>query len=149
MPATRFAATISYDGTAFAGSQRQANARTVQQELETAALALFGTPTRVAMAGRTDAGVHAIGQVAAFTAETRHEPRTVERALNAHLPQDVAVRSVRTAPPDFDPRRWARRRGYRYTVWNGAVRDPLLRRTAWFVEGDLDLDAMQRAAAAL
>lgn len=149
MTATRFAATVSYDGTEFAGSQRQANARTVQHELETAARALFGMPTRVAMAGRTDAGVHAIGQVAAFSAETRHEPRTVERALNAHLPDDVAVRAVHQAPPEFDPRRWARRRWYRYTVWNGEARDPLLRRSAWFVEGNLDLDAMQRAANAL
>jgi tRNA pseudouridine38-40 synthase len=147
--ATRFAATVSYDGTAFAGSQRQANARTVQQELETAAATLFGRPTRVEMAGRTDSGVHAIGQVAAFTAETRHEARTVGRALNAHLPEDVAIRDVRVVPGEFDPRRWARRRWYRYTVWNGETRAPLLRRGAWFFEGNLDAGAMQEAATAL
>jgi tRNA pseudouridine38-40 synthase len=147
--ATRFAATVSYDGRAFVGSQVQPNGRTVQQELETAAQALFGAPVRVALAGRTDSGVHAWGQVAAFTAETRLDAATVGRALNAHLPEDVAVRGVRPVPGDFDPRRWARRRWYRYTVWNGEARAPLMRERAWYVEGDLDLPAMGRAAEAL
>ncbi len=149
MTAKRFAATVSYDGTAFAGSQLQPNARTVQHELERAAGVLFGVPTRVALAGRTDAGVHARGQVAAFSAETRHEAATVRKALNANLPEDVAVRAVREVPADFDPRRWARRRWYRYTIAIGEARDPLVRRTAWFIEGDLDLQAMQLAAGAL
>jgi tRNA pseudouridine38-40 synthase len=147
--AKRFAATVSYDGTAFAGSQIQPNARTVQQELETAAAVLFGAPTRVELAGRTDSGVHAIGQVAAFSAETRHEADTVRKALNANLPEDVAIRAVREAVADFDPRRWARKRWYRYTIANGEAREPLRRQTAWFVEGNFDLPAMQRTAAAL
>jgi tRNA pseudouridine38-40 synthase len=147
--ATRFAATVSYDGTAFAGSQIQPNARTVQQELETAAAVLFGSPTRVELAGRTDSGVHAIGQVAAFSAETRHGAETVRKALNANLPDDVAVRAVREVPEGFDPRRWARRRWYRYSIDNGEAREPLSRRTAWFVEGSLDIQAMQAAAQAL
>jgi tRNA pseudouridine38-40 synthase len=147
--AKRFAATVSYDGTAFAGSQIQPNARTVQQELETAAAVLFGVPTRVELAGRTDSGVHAIGQVAAFSAETRHEAETVRKALNANLPEDVAVRAVREAPEGFDPRRWARKRWYRYTVANGEAREPLTRRTAWYVEGNFDLREMQRGALAL
>lgn len=145
----RFAATVSYDGGAFSGSQRQPSARTVQGELETAAAALFGAPTRVELAGRTDAGVHAIGQVAAFSAETRHQAQTVGRALNAHLPEDVAVRLVRDVPEDFDPRRWARERSYRYTILQSDSRDPLSRRTAWRIEGNLDLHAMQQAADAL
>lgn len=149
MTATRFAATVSYDGAAFSGSQRQANARTVQLELETAARALFGEPTRVAMAGRTDAGVHAIGQVAAFTAETRLDAATVGRALNAHLPDDVAVRDTRAVPGAFDPRRWARRRWYRYTLFDGEARAPLLRRTAWCVQGRLDVEAVTAATNAL
>ncbi|MEX0783310.1 MAG: tRNA pseudouridine(38-40) synthase TruA [Dehalococcoidia bacterium] len=149
MPATRFAATVSYDGTAFVGSQIQPNGRTVQAELEAAAGALFGVPVRVALAGRTDSGVHAVGQVAALTAETRLDAATVGRALNAHLPEDVAVRHVRPVPEDFDPRRWARRRWYRYTVWNGETRAPLMRERAWFVEGDLDVGAMGRGADAL
>ncbi|GMV84344.1 MAG: tRNA pseudouridine synthase A [Dehalococcoidia bacterium] len=149
MTAKRFAATVTYDGTAFAGSQIQPNARTVQEELERAAGVLFGTPTRVALAGRTDSGVHARGQVAALSAETRHEAATVGKALNANLPEDVAVRAVREVPAEFDPRRSARRRWYRYTIANGEARDPLARRTAWFVEGNLDLRAMQHAAGAL
>lgn len=149
MSARRFAATVSYDGTAFVGSQIQPNGRTVQQELETAAAVLFGSPTRVELAGRTDSGVHAIGQVAAFTAETRHGPATVRKALNANLPDDVAVRDVREVPEGFDPRRWARRRWYRYTVANGETREPLKRGTAWYVEGDLDTPAMLAAAEAL
>ena len=149
MSATRFAATVSYDGTGFAGSQIQPNARTVQQELETAAGVLFGSPTRVELAGRTDSGVHAIGQVAAFRAETRHQAETVRKALNANLPEDVSVRAVREVPEGFDPRRWARKRWYRYTIANGEAREPLTRRTAWFVEGNLDTRAMQAAAQAL
>ncbi|MBN9494614.1 tRNA pseudouridine(38-40) synthase TruA [bacterium] len=145
----RFAATVSYDGKSFSGSQRQPTARTVQGELEAAAAILFGMPTRVALAGRTDAGVHASGQVAAFSAETRHEAHTVGRALNAHLPEDVAVRLVREVPGEFDPRRWARKRSYRYTILQSDSRDPLSRRTAWRIEGNLDLQAMQLAADAL
>ncbi|OAI44047.1 hypothetical protein AYO38_10100 [bacterium SCGC AG-212-C10] len=149
MTAKRFAATVSYDGSAFAGSQRQANARTVQGELEIAALALFGTPTRVEMAGRTDSGVHAIGQVAAFSAETRLDAVTVRRALNAHLDDDVAVSRVHEAPEGFDPRRWARRRWYRYTIVQGEAPMPLLRRTALYVEGNLDISAMNAACGGL
>jgi len=140
---------VSYDGTEFVGSQVQPNGRTVQQELETAAKALFGTPTRVELAGRTDSGVHAIGQVMALSAETQLEPKTVGRALNAHLPSDVAVRAVREVPADFDPRRWARRRWYRYTIAQGEARDPLTRRTAWYIEGNLNVAAMQQAAKVL
>jgi len=147
--AKRFAATVTYDGTAFAGSQIQPNARTVQEELERAAAVLFGAPTRVALAGRTDSGVHARGQVAAFTAETRHGVATVGKALNANLPEDVSVRAVREVSADFDPRRWARKRWYRYTIANGEARDPLTRRTAWFIGGNLDIPAMQEAAGVL
>jgi tRNA pseudouridine38-40 synthase len=147
--ATRFAATVSYDGEEFSGSQRQGNRRTVQGELERALAAITGDHARVDLAGRTDTGVHAIGQVAAFTVGTRLDAETAGRALNAHLARDVAVRDVRTVAGDFDPRRWARRRGYRYTIWNARERSPLVRRTAWHVEGDLDRVAMEDAAAVL
>lgn len=149
MTAKRIAATVSYEGTEFVGSQVQPNGRTVQQELERAAAALFGVPVRVELAGRTDSGVHAIGQVMALTVETRLEPKAIGRAFNAHLPQDVAIRAVREVDADFDPRRWARRRWYRYTIVNGDAREPLTRRTAWYIEGDLDMQAMQAAAKAL
>ncbi len=150
---TRFAATVSYDGQEFSGSQRQPHVRTVQGELESAAERLFGAFTRVELAGRTDAGVHASGQVAAFsvvmTKEQAKSPATIERALNAHLPEDVAVRAVREVPDGFDPRRWARRRWYRYSLLTSAVRLPLQRRTAWRVSPRLDLPAMKEAAHAL
>ena len=149
MTAKRFAATVSYDGQAFVGSQSQPNGRTVQAELELAAQALFGVPVRIALAGRTDSGVHAVGQVAAFTVETRLDATTVGRALNAHLPEDVAVRHLREVPGDFDPRRWARKRHYRYTIWNGEARAPLLRHRAWHVEGNLDVHAMDEGARTL
>ncbi len=149
MTARRFAARVSYHGARFAGSQRQANAITVQQELESAAEQLFGVPIRVSMAGRTDSGVHAIGQVAAFSAETRHNAETVARALNARLPEDVAVSLVEEVVMDFHPRYWARKRSYRYTVLQGEARDPMLRDRAWHVRDPLDVTAMNRAAAAL
>ncbi|MGD9934305.1 MAG: tRNA pseudouridine(38-40) synthase TruA [Dehalococcoidia bacterium] len=145
----RFAATVSYDGEAFVGSQRQSNGRTVQGEIERALETIAGQFVRVDMAGRTDSGVHAIGQVAAFTAETRLDATTMGRALNARLPVDVAVRDVRPVAEDFDPRRRARRRSYRYTIWNASGRAPLLRRTAWHFGGNLDVSAMQQAARAL
>jgi tRNA pseudouridine38-40 synthase len=131
------------------GSQRQAVGRTVQQELETAAQRLFGAENRISLAGRTDSGTHARGQVAAVTVATRLEDDTVGRALNAHLPGDVAVRDVREVDLEFDPRRWARKRAYRYTIANTTERQPLTRRRAWHVPGSLDTGAMQRAAGAL
>lgn len=121
----------------------------MQQELEGAALKLFGVDCRVGLAGRTDAGTHARGQVAAVTVATRLDEATIGRALNAHLPEDVAVRAVREVDAGFDPRRWARRRAYRYTLTTAPVRQPLLRRYAWHQPGGLDLEAMQRAADAL
>lgn len=149
MTAKRFAATVSYDGSDFAGSQLQPVARTVQRELENACERLFGVPTRMALAGRTDTGVHAVGQVASFIAETRLDDATIGRALNAHLPEDVSVRDVREVPMDFDPRRWARRRRYRYTIVNSRSRLPLWRRTAWHVEPRLELAPMHCLAEAL
>lgn len=145
----RFAATVSYDGEAFVGSQRQSNGRTVQGEIERALETIAGQFARSELAGRTDSGVHAVGQVAAFTVDTRLDATTLGRALNAHLPVDVAVRNVESVAEDFDPRRWARKRSYRYTIWNAPGRAPLLRRTAWHFGGNLDVLAMQQAALAL
>src|SRR6266550_152828 len=106
-------AIIEYDGTAFAGSQYQPNARTVQGELEEALNRLTGERVRVRFAGRTDAGVHATGQVAAFCLARRIGQRDawpeLRRRLNAVLPADLAVRSLRAAPAGFDPRRDATR----------------------------------------
>ena len=146
-------ATIEYDGTAFAGSQVQPNARTVQGELEEALNRLIGERIRIRLAGRTDAGVHATGQVAAFCL-----PRSLpwpgglpelRRRLNAFLPPDLAVRSLRPAPPGFDPRRDALWRVYRYRVRTGDVPRPLERHRTVQIDEELDVDAMRDAAGML
>jgi len=146
--AKRFRATVEYDGTEFAGFQLQRNARTVQGELETALARLSGgTRQPVDGAGRTDAGVHASGQVIGFTYPGRLTPDELTEALNGLLPPDVAVRDVRRAAGTFHPRYAARYREYRYTIWDGP-RSPLLERSALQVRGPLDTEAMARAATA-
>jgi tRNA pseudouridine38-40 synthase len=146
-------AVLEYDGTAFAGSQVQPNARTVQGELEEALNRLIGERTRVRLAGRTDAGVHATGQVAAFCVP-RVLPRggglpELRRRLNAALPPDLTVRSLRAAAGGFDPRRDARWRVYRYRVLMNGTRRPLERYRTYEIDDALDVDAMQAAAARL
>jgi tRNA pseudouridine38-40 synthase len=142
----RFRATVEYDGTDFAGFQLQSNARTVQGELETALAQLQGGVRHpVDGAGRTDAGVHATGQVISFTYAGRLTAPGLTAALNGLLPPDVAIRDVRRVAAGFNPRYAARYRKYRYTVWNGP-RSPLRERTALGVRVPLDTDAMARAA---
>ena len=144
-------AVIEYDGTAFAGSQVQPNARTVQGELEEALNRLIGEATRVRLAGRTDAGVHATGQVAAFC--YAREPRgggglpELRRRLNAALPPDLTVRSLRAEKPGFDPRREARWRVYRYRILVNGARHPLERHRTLEIDEPLDAAAMRAAAA--
>ncbi len=145
----RYRATVEYDGTDFAGSQFQTGKRTVQGELEAALARLNGgRRIRVDAAGRTDAGVHAAGQVIAFTYPGRLTAEELERALEALLPADVAVHDLRRAPDGFRPRYAARYREYRYTVWNGP-RSPLRERTALGVRTPLDDAAMARVASVL
>jgi tRNA pseudouridine38-40 synthase len=145
----RYRATVEYDGTDFAGFQVQPEARTVQGELE-AALARIsgGSRVRVVAAGRTDAGVHATGQVIAFTDPQGRPATELARALDALLPGDVAIRKMRRVSAEFHPRYAARYREYRYTVWNGP-RSPLRERFALGVRDPLDTAAMARAASVL
>jgi tRNA pseudouridine38-40 synthase len=144
----RYRARVEYDGTDFAGFQAQPGKRTVQGVLEDALTRLSnGAGGRVDGAGRTDAGVHASGQVIAFTYDGRLAVAELERSLEALLPQDVAIRDVRPAAPGFHPRYAARYREYRYTVWNGP-RSPLRERTALGVRVPLDTAAMERAGSA-
>ena len=140
---------IEYDGTDFHGWQIQSGARTVQATLEAGLARLLGQPTRVAAAGRTDAGVHASGQVVCFDSARDIELATLRRALNALTPDDLIVRSADTVPDDFDPRRAARSRRYVYRIWNRRESSPFWRRYAWHVPRTLDVEAMQRAAAQL
>ena len=136
---------MEYDGTDFAGFQVNPGKRTVQGVLEDALVRLGdGVGQRVDGAGRTDAGVHASGQVIAFTYSGRLTVTDLGRALDALLPPDVTVREVRRAPDDFHPRYAARYREYRYTVWNGP-RSPLHERFALGLRAPLDTVAMARA----
>jgi tRNA pseudouridine38-40 synthase len=145
----RVRAVVAYDGTCYGGFQRQANAPSVQEALEAALGAVSGELGHVLAAGRTDAGVHAEGQVIAFDTQWRHGLDDLERALNAVLPQDVAVRDVEEVAPGFHPRYDALSRRYRYTVYNSATRWPLARQYSLHVAGALDVAAMATAAQAL
>jgi len=142
----RIALVVEYDGTAYGGSQYQKNAPTIQGELEKALNKLTGERTRLALAGRTDAGVHAKGQVVSFRTRAPYEAEVFVRALNAHLPQDIAVRSGREVPLSFQVRRQAKRRWYRYLIYNGRQRPALLRSYCWHIAQTLDVEAMQEAA---
>jgi tRNA pseudouridine38-40 synthase len=144
----RFRGTVEYDGTDFAGFQAQPGTRTVQGELETALASLSdGVRQAVDGAGRTDTGVHALGQVIGFTYTGRLTATRLEAALNGRLPPDIAVREVRSAPAGFHPRHAARYREYRYTVWNGP-RSPLRERHALGLRTPLDIAAMAGAGQA-
>jgi len=140
---------IEYDGTDFAGWQRQIGQRTVQGCLEEAFVAMTGQSLHVQGAGRTDAGVHADGQAASVRLESRIPSDAFLRGLNTHLAPDVAVLEVSDAAPDFDARRAARGKIYRYRLWNHALRAPQRRRDTWHVRAPLDLHAMRAAAATL
>jgi len=145
--ARRFRATVEYDGTDFAGFQAQPGVRTVQGVLEAALARLSGGIRQpVDGAGRTDAGVHATGQVVAFSYDGSLSPEALTEALNGNLPRDVAIRDIRLAPKGFHPRYAARYREYRYVIWNGPP-SPLRDRTSIRVRSPLDTAAMARAAA--
>jgi tRNA pseudouridine38-40 synthase len=141
-----FKVTLAYDGTDYVGWQRQAAGVSIQGLLEDALRGLDGRDVRVTGAGRTDAGVHALGQVASFTLERTFSPDTLLRALNAHLPDAIRVLAVSEAPPTFHPRFGARAKTYRYRIWNGDVISPFERRYAWHLAGRLDVGAMRAAA---
>ncbi len=148
MPSFRL--TLEYDGRGFCGWQAQPGGRrSVQGTLEDAARRVARGPVEVAGASRTDAGVHAEGQVARLRAESGLDPAALARALNGVLPPDVAVRAAELAPEGFDPRRDARSKLYRYAVWNGRTPSPLRAARSLHVERPLDLAAMREAAALL
>jgi tRNA pseudouridine38-40 synthase len=138
---------IEYDGTAFAGWQRQSGQRTVQACLEEAFQAMVGAPVRVTGAGRTDAGVHAEGQVVSARVAARIPCGGFLRGLNSHLPPDIAVRELCDAPATFDARRSARGKVYRYRIWNHLVRSPQRARWSWHCRAPLDTHAMREGAA--
>lgn len=137
---------MEYDGSRYQGFQLQRSAPTVQAELEKAIERLTGEKTRIKAASRTDTGGHARGQVVAFDTRSSHARQTWAKALNAILPEDVAVRGVYETPAGFDPRRRATSRVYRYTIVNAPTRSPMLRRTAHWMRTPLDVERMAAAA---
>jgi tRNA pseudouridine38-40 synthase len=142
--------TIAYDGTAYAGWQFQPDQPTVQQTLETALKKVTGEQTRVLASGRTDAGVHALGQVVGCQTTSTLPPEVLCRALNANLPEDIAVLEVAEAPEGFHPTSHVVRKRYRYVIHDGPVRNVFHRRYVWhYIHGRLDAAAMHRAAVAL
>ena len=145
---TTYRLDIAYDGTDFRGWARQEGLRTVQDEIEDALGRLFGVATRVTVAGRTDAGVHASGQVASFRAE-KAPPEDLRRALNALTPSDIAITAAAPAPEDFDARRDATSRRYRYRLQTAQAPDPFERRYALHWPFPLDREALAACAALL
>ncbi len=141
-----FKITVAYDGGPFVGWQRQATGASVQGLLEDALRTLDDRDVTVHGAGRTDAGVHALGQVASFTLAATSTAAVVQRALNNHLPDAVRIVSAEDAPASFHARFGAKSKTYRYRIWNADVASPFEQSYAWLVRGPLAFDAMQAAA---
>jgi tRNA pseudouridine38-40 synthase len=142
---TRLALKIEYDGERYAGSQLQDGLPTIQSELERALHKLTNEEIRVNLAGRTDAGVHAHGQVVGFTTLSRLPENTFIRGLNHFLPFDISVKSAQRVDSAFDPRRNALKREYKYVILNSNTRSALWRGRAYMVPGVIDVDAMDQA----
>jgi tRNA pseudouridine38-40 synthase len=140
---------LAYDGTRYVGWQVQPNGPSIQAELERALATLHKEPVRVTGAGRTDAGVHALGQVASFATDRPLPISAYVKGMNALLPEDVAVREAEVREGSFDARRDARGKRYRYRIENAPTRAPLSRLQAWQVFRPLDADAMRAATAPL
>ena len=144
-----FKLTIEYDGTNYYGWQLQKNVPTVQGALEEALARICGGAVRVRVAGRTDTGVHALGQVACFKTEKSLDTYRVQRALNGLLPSDIVIRQVEEVSDTFNPRFDALSRAYRYQIWNQQWPSALWARYAWHIPFPLNTDAMNQAAAQL
>ncbi len=141
--------TIAYDGSSYHGWQIQPNGITIQETLQQALKVMTGESLTVYGSGRTDAGVHAWGQVAHVATATRIPPAGLWRGLNALLPDDVRVRAVETVPIDFHARKSARAKTYLYCLDNDTVPNPLTRQYAWHIRKPLDVAAISRAAGLL
>lgn len=146
MELERYKVTLAYDGTHFFGYQRQGSDRTVQLEVEAALKQLDWQGQTILSAGRTDSGVHASGQVIAFDLHWSHGLVALQRALNAKLPRDVAVKTVEVAGPDFHPRYDASARCYRYQILFAPLRDPLRDRYTWRIWPPCEVERLQAAA---
>lgn len=147
--AEKVALVIEYDGTRYRGFQIQARGQTIQSELERVLRDVTREDCRIVGAGRTDAGVHARGQVVHFKTNWRHSWAELRRALNALLPEDIAVQKLMPVTPEFHARRSAGSRLYRYSIFNRPLRSPLALRFAYHLSGPLEVEAMNAAAQCL
>ncbi len=147
--ARSFKLVVAYVGTAYQGWQVQANAPTIQAELERAWHEVTGESIRLTASGRTDSGVHALGQVVSLESTTMHSPQVILRAINANLPDDIRILDVEEAAQGFHAIRDAVSKRYRYLIQDGGVADPFLRGSCWYVPQRLDEQAMQKAAMTL
>lgn len=143
----RYKITLAYDGSDFAGSQKQANSRTVQGELEKALQQIGWNGKSVLMAGRTDAGVHATGQVCAFDFEEWNQnSEKLLNAINARLPKDIAVKKLQKVENKFHPRFDATSRTYCYKLFYNPIRDPLREKFSWHVWAKFDTNVLKESA---
>ncbi len=149
MDSAHYKVILSYNGSGFAGFQRQKDERTVQGEFEASLRKLEWNGKSILAAGRTDAGVHASGQVVSFHLDWRHGLEDLRNALNFYLPSDIAVKSIEKVQADFHPRFGAKSRCYSYQIFCQPVRDPILEVFAWRVWPEFDLDRMLQASNAL
>ncbi len=154
MEPVRYRAILAYDGTAYQGFQRLArNQPTIQGTVEAAIAKISRQPVTVIGAGRTDAGVHATGQIIAFDLLWKHDDDDLIRAINATLPDDIAVQRLERAAPGFHPRYDATSRTYQYFVYEAQIRQPMMARMSWWIRPPihqrLDIDRMNWAAAKL
>ena len=145
----RLKLTLEYDGTRYVGWQVQPNGESIQSQVARALGRLLGEPVAVSVAGRTDAGVHATGQVVCFDTARTLPLKAYWRGLNGFLPEDIAVVRAEEVASDFDPRRWSHGKRYHYRVSNRPTRSPLRRFTHWEVFSPLDVEALRRGAAHL
>ncbi len=142
----RYRAQVEYDGTAYFGFQRQLDQPTIQEELEQSISRITGEGVNIIFAGRTDSGVHAVGQVIAFDVEWAHGLGTLANAVNANLPADISIRNVEKVDDEFHPRFDAKRRHCRYYIHNSPVRSPSERLYSWHVKKELRVESMNLAA---
>ena len=142
----RLALIIEYEGTDYSGFQFQENASTIQGELEKSINYLTGDIVRIKGAGRTDAGVHAKNQVIAFDSKFSDDLEVYFRGINYYLPESISVKSIFEVSQDFDPRRDATSRVYKYTILNSDSSSPLLRRTTYFDSDYMDIEIMKKAS---
>ena len=144
-----FKLTLAYDGTEFSGWQTQPDARTVQETMQAVFESIVGGSPILHASGRTDAGVHALAQVAHCHVATRLGPDAIRKALNARLPQDVSVKDAKLVPDEFHANKSAVKKCYRYVIRDGPTRDPFTRGHATFIKYHLDAERMARAASAV